>query len=134
MALRYRLLVLAALLVAGAASAAQAQRGVERPNRPPYGYFKYRIPRLSTPVAPQFRFRSDVALRARERAFERANQLRERRFVMQDRARERQFELQDRAWRRQFELRERSLNRLRDRQDRLFRFRPYLYHRHWRTI
>lgn len=130
MSFGYRPLVLVALLAAGATTSAIAQRGVERPKRPPYSYFKYRIPR----VAPRLRLRDDPGLRAIERARHRLDQVRERQFDRQDRIRERQFALRDQAWRRQLDARERAFSRMYERLDRLPKLRSYNYRRHWRTI
>ena len=130
MSLGYRSLVFTALLTAGVASGAAAQRGVVRPKRPPYSYFRYHIPR----VTPLLHLRDDLGLRVRERAWDRLNQVRERQFALQDRVRARGFELQDRAWRRQLEVRERAFNRMHDRLQRVPRIRPFMYRRHWRTI
>lgn len=130
MSLGHRPLVLLALLAAGATTSALAQRGVDRPKRPPYSYFKYRIPR----VAPRLHLRDDLGLRAMERARSRLDQVRERQFALQDRVRERQFVLRDHTWRRQLDARERAFSRMYERLDRLPKLRPYHYRRHWRTI
>jgi hypothetical protein len=141
MSFRYRLLAVVALLAAGGASAAEAQRGTFRAKRPPYAYFKYRIPRVSEFRAPRIHLRDDIRLRAlermdqvRERQFDLQNRLRERQFSLQDRTRERRFELQDRAWRRQLEGRERALSRMHERMDRVPKLRPFVFRWRSRTI
>jgi hypothetical protein len=126
MSLGYRSLVFTALLAAGVASSGAAQRGVVRPKRPYYGYFKYHIPRIH--------LRDDLAFRARERAWDRLDWVRNRQFALQDRVRERGFELPNRAWRRQLEARERAFSRMHERLEGMPKFRPFMYRRHWRTI
>lgn len=130
MSLGYRPILFTALLAAGVASSAAAQGGFVRPKRPPYSYFRYHIPR----VTPRIHLRNDLGFRARERVWDRLDQVRERQFALQDRIRERGFALQDRAWRRQLEGRERAFSRMHERLERLPKFRPFMYRRHWRTI
>jgi hypothetical protein len=145
MSFRYRLLVLVGLLAVGTASAAHAQRGALRVKRPPYGYFKYRIPRVGPALDSRIRLRDDIRLRALERSLDRSDRVRDRQFALQERVRDRQlaqldrvrvqrFELQDRAWKRQLEGRERSLNRMYERMDRMQKLRPFAFRRHSRTI
>jgi hypothetical protein len=107
---------------------------VVRPKRPPYTYFKYRIPRAALPLGPRVHLRSDFGLRALERSQNRIDRVRQRQFALQDRALQRQFDLQDRAWQRQLEGRERAFSRMHDRLDRVPKLRPFSYRRHWRTI
>jgi hypothetical protein len=130
---RYRALVFVAFLAAGVASAAQAQRGL-RVKRPPYSYFKYRIPRISTPLASRLRLHDEIRLRGLERSLDRTDRLRERQFALQDRARTRQLDLQDRVWRRQLEARDRAFGRMHERLDRFPKLRPFMLRRHSRTV
>lgn len=148
MSFRIRLLVLTGLLAVGATASAPAQRGTLRPRpeafrikRPPYGYFKYRIPSQALRITPRIELQRrtlDRALRQRQdvldRQFALRDRVRERAFDLQDRVRERALTLQDRTWRRQLEARERALVRLKDRIDRTMKLRPFANRRHWRTI
>ncbi len=152
MSFRIRSFAAAALLTAVATLPAQAQRGFAGPRRPAYGYFRYRIARPELGPA----WRSDLQLRAMERArgamervrdrqFELQNRVRDRSFALQDRMRmnrfdienrlrDRRFEMQDRAFRRQLENQDRALLRLRERQDRGFLLRPFRFPRRSRPI
>jgi len=131
MPLQLRLLALSsALLLASVATAASQDRPFRsraetfRIKRPPYSYFRYRVPSRTERMLPRIRLQQeDVRLRALERSRERIEQ-----------ARVRRFDLQDRAWRRQLEVRERSMTRLRERMDRLRWTRPFALHRRLRTI
>ena len=131
MSLRLRLLALGSALLVTSAATVGAQERPYRPRaeafrikRPPYSYFKYRVPSFNNRLMPRIRLQQDDL---RRRTLERSLEL-------MGRARERQFDLQDRAWRRQLEGRERAMERVRERLDGNFRFRPFLYHRRVRTI
>jgi hypothetical protein len=125
-----RLFTVTALLVAGTAAAAGAQAPTPRfgpeashLRRPPYSYFKYRVPRMSVMVAPSIRLHRDELHLRLERSLQRM-----------DRLRERHFDLRDRAWHRQLETQERSMSRLQERMVRLRAVRPLRFRRHLRTI
>jgi len=131
MSLQLRLLALSSALLAASVATAGAQDRPFRPRvetfrikRPPYSYFKYRVPSMAERSIPRIRLQQGVLqLRALERSRERI-----------DRARERQFALQDHAWRRQLEVHDRAMTRLRERMDRFHWSRPFLFHRRVRTI
>jgi hypothetical protein len=135
MAFPTRLLVATALLGVTAAASAQAQRGGSFYHRPPYAYFRYRIPRVTPPAEPRFRMnRLDLDLRAMERSLDRMDRLRDRQFGLQERVRARRFELEDRAFRRQLDTRDRAMSRLHERRDGFMLRRPFLYRWRSRTI
>ena len=130
MARTLRLVTLTALFVAGAAAVAGAQAPTPRfrpeashLRRPPYSYFKYRVPRLSLRMEPRIRLdRNEFHLRL-DRSLERMNRLRDR-----------QFDLHDRAWRRQLESQDRAMSRLQERLGRLRVERPFRFRHRLRTI
>ncbi len=130
MLLQLRLLALSSALLVATAAAAGAQEASSRPRaesfrfkRPPYSYFKYRVPSMSSRLVPRIRLQGELHRRALERSLERI-----------DRVRERQFALQDRAWRRQLEAHERAMDRVRERMNRVRWSRPFMFRRRLRTI
>lgn len=131
-----RLLALTSTLLVATAAVAGAQDRPYRPRaesfrikRPPYSYFKYRVPSMQSRMFPRIRLEQGaMQRRALERSLDRI-----------DRVRGRQFALQDRVWRRQFELRTRAMERVHERMgrlqmDRFHLSRPFLFHRRLRTI
>ena len=130
MAHTLRLVTLTVLLVAGAAAVAGAQAPAPRfrpeashLRRPPYSYFKYRVPRMALRMEPRIRLdRNELHLRL-DRSLARMNRLRDR-----------QFDLRDRAWRRQLESQDRAMNRLQERMGRLRTERPFRFRHRLRTI
>ena len=131
MSLPLRLLALSAALLVASTAVAGAQERPFRPRvetfrvrRPPYSYFKYRLPAFANRDFGRIRLqREDVQRRALERSLERM-----------DRFRGRHLELQDRAWRKQLEIRDRAFERTRERMDQMFRLRPFKFRSHYRTI
>lgn len=128
-ALALRLLGAAALLVTGAAGTASAQAPVPRPQaetsrirRPPYSYFRYRVPRMALRTTPRMRMDLWNLRQFRVRSLTRSSPLRTRRF--QER---------ERADRRRLERRESDRLRLREELRRLRVERP-LHPRRLRTI
>lgn len=131
MSLPLRLLTLSAALLVASTAVAGAQERPLRPRvetfrvrRPPYAYFKYRLPAFANrDFGRVFLQRDAVQRRAMERSLERM-----------DRIRGRQLELQDRVWRRQLEVHDRALERVRQRMDLKFRLRPFRLWGRSRTI
>ena len=133
MSFRIRWLAVAAMLGIVAVANAQAQRGGIRSQRPTYGYFRYRVPRVNTFIAPRMRLDgAELRFRALERSFdqidrqrirslERGQQSRGRALALAERARGRALELQNRLRDRHFELQDRLRDRHFELQDRAWR-------------